>query len=140
MRWIAASLLAVSMALAMGFLLANRFLVKHSDPNLAELGLSSDPAQVAAPDEPEPAASLPSGDVRPAVLFTPPAKLDPNLVPATYMDTAGAANLDNTAYRWMPLCRDGAVTDPGNNRSSDHMPRCDDSSLKSLLQNKANSR
>jgi hypothetical protein len=146
MRRIAISLSAVSMALAIGFLLANRFLIKHSDPNLAELGLSSDPQQIAAPEDPEPASSTDAGhsadhssDLFETINGKIP-QLEPNLLPASFVDTAGITGLDGSAYRWMPLCGEAAGSGPGKIRSSDHMPRCDDSSLNSLLQNKAKTR
>ena len=150
MRRIAISLSAVGIALAVGFLIAKHFLLQHSDLNLAELGLSSDPQQIMAPEEPEPASATDSGSANPSIdlLQTtwlqngdkPSAQLEPGLLPASFVDTAGIAALDSTPYRWMPLCGEPTGSEPDKIRSSDHMPRCDDSSLKSLLQNKARSR
>ena len=133
MRRIAISLSAVGIALAASLFLAKYLLIKPSDPNLAELGLSSDPQQITAPDDPEPAPATdiglpanPSIGLLQTTLFQtgekPPAQLEPGLLPASFIDTAGIAALDSTAYRWMPLCGESAESDPGMNRSSD-LPR-----------------
>lgn len=143
MRRIAISLPAVGIALAVGFLIAKHMFSPHSNLNLAELGLSSDPQQIVAPDDPEPVAATDSGPSASDFMETINGKvpqLEPNLLPASFVETAGVAALDGAAYRWMPLCGEQTGSDRSKFRAPDHMPRCDDSSLKTLIQNNAKSR
>jgi hypothetical protein len=134
MRRIASSLLVVGVALALGLVvLVKQFVAKPADANLAEIGLSNDPDQLAAPAEPAPLTE-PSRVAAPEVinlLATPmntagkqsAGLSDSSLLPASFIDTAGAAALDNSAYRWMPLCREPAPTDKKTNGLPDRMPR-----------------
>jgi hypothetical protein len=142
MRWIAGCLLAGVVALGGTTLLVKHFSSKPSDPNLAELGISSSVEELVAPSEPEattePRSSpLVAGQVHFSEtiqaevrsLSNPP--IDQDVKPASFIDLSAAAQLDDSAYRWMPLCRDDETiqrdrASKGTLFSSELMPRCDD--------------
>jgi hypothetical protein len=149
MRWIACCLLVAVVGLGFSTLLVKQFASKPSDPNLAELGLASNLDELAAPDEPEP-GSPPSAlpnlvstagvDIENAKAdlptssggISPKPPIDPDLKPASYIDTDAANELDKSTPRWMPLCRDldsGSTLIPYAHEAScavDRMPRCDE--------------
>lgn len=144
MRWIACCLLAGVVGLAISTMLVKHFASKPSDPNLAEIGISTNLEELAAPAEPEASSNLmpvpsslssslqatrlPNFETRAGSAFASPL-IDSELKPASFIDPQ-AAHLDNSAYQWMPLCRDtdGTISRGRHALESTNalMPRCDD--------------
>ncbi len=146
MRWIACCLLTGAVGLGISAVLVKHFASKPSDPNLAQLGLDNDLDELAAPDDPEPVTesnplvfTAPLTDWRP---MPPPSldqkppkpSVDQGLKQASYIDSAGAIELENITHQWMPLCPEPgselarAGLDHGATSVSDRMPRCDEPS------------
>lgn len=138
MRWIAACMLAFVVGLGVCVLLIKHFASKPSDPNLAELGIITSVEEIAAPAEPEEIrdfcsrinAPIPDLEGFASGLTNTP--VDSEVKPASFIDPNAAAQLDSSAYRWMPLCRDsepvgldGRVV-RGKLSDSELMPRCKD--------------
>jgi hypothetical protein len=130
--------------LGISTMLVKHFASKPSDPNLAEIGISSNLEELAAPAEPEAsgnpnsvpeslAGSFKGTRIRNLEMGEGSAVssplIDSELKPASFIDPQ-AAHLDNSAYQWMPLCRDtdGAVSRGRHalESTNDLMPRCDD--------------
>jgi hypothetical protein len=153
MRWIACCLMAVCFGLGVSALLLKHFASRPSDPNLTELGLTGNLDQLAAPGEPQPAAqsgansSPTQANTEVINLFArplnpanrpPAASTDQELLPSAYFDSAGAVELENHAYQWMPLCRelaDGPTQTSSRQdavQAQERMPRCDEPSLRQM--------
>lgn len=144
MRWIACCLLVGVAGLVASTMLVKHFASKPSDPNLAEIGISTNLEDLAAPAEPEASGNLNSVpeslsdsfqatrirnvEMREGSAVSSP-MVDSELKPASFIDPQ-AAHLDNSAYQWMPLCRDsdGTISRGRHALESTNplMPRCDD--------------
>jgi hypothetical protein len=151
MRWIACCVLAGIVGLGVSTMLVKHLVSKPSDPNLAELGLASSLDELSAPEEPEPVRRSSEMDSRPWVtertvekyvygeaqahsgpIMPPTPPIDQGLKQASFIDTAGAAELENIGRQWMPLCPepDSELARSSSRRESattmDRMPRCDE--------------
>ena len=135
-------------------MLIGHFGSKPSNPNLVELGLANDLDELAAPGDPEPAvqkapiASQGEPTSETIDLFAmpmnpaggqPTAKIDSDIKPTSYLDTAGVIELDNPAHQWMPFCHE-AESGPIGSLAQDHestpdrMPRCEGTLSSRLLE------
>ncbi len=146
MRWIACCVLVAGIGLAVSMTLIHKFGSKPTNPNLAEIGLSENLDQLAAPAEPEP---VPSAVQSASAALLPPEPIDvlassradiprltevrvePSLMPVSYIDKAGTQALDDTAHRYMPRCehlelKSLAAGPPDATPQTDHMPACDE--------------
>jgi hypothetical protein len=144
MRWIACCLLAGAVGLGISGMLVKHFGSKPSDPNLAQLGLDNNPEELVAPGEPEPVDPpmpapfiAPMGAYRPMTVPSldqelPKPSFDQGLKQASYIDSAGAIELENITRQWMPLCPEPgselarAGSDQRSSSVLDRMPRCDE--------------
>jgi hypothetical protein len=138
MRWIAGCVMAGVVCFGLVTLLVKNYASQPSDPNLAEMGISTTVEDLVAPKEPEAISDFcsrvnaggPEVENFGSGLTNPP--VDSEVKPASFIDPNAAAHLDNTSYRWMPLCRDSEPaglegrTLRGKLSGSELMPRCDD--------------
>jgi hypothetical protein len=138
MRWIAYFLCAAGLLVAVTLPILHHLSGNASDPGLAELGISDDLEQLAAPEDPEPAATSgvsPTGSVLVSETPTLPMGNAPAPNPPSGLSpVAGSRNLtpDRDAYRLMPPCQDSDASrtlafTARAEQATDRMPRCDES-------------